>query len=194
MSPTIPITGDEAADSLLVEDPLALLLGMMLDQQITMEKAFMGPYVLQERLGRKLDAADIAAMDPEELETVFKTVPAIHRFPGSMAKRAQSLCQALVESYDGDASAVWRDVDTGKELVTRLQKLPGFGKEKSKIFAALLAKRLGVRPVGWEEATAPFSDDQPRSVADIGSREEFDKVRTWKKQMKAQGKAKSDTP
>lgn len=192
MSATFPITGDPAADALLGEDPLALVLGMMLDQQVPMERAFLAPYVLQQRLGRDLDAAEIADMSPDKLEEVFKIVPALHRFPGAMAKRAQSLCRDLVDTYGGDAAGLWRDVDSGKELVRRVEKLPGFGKEKSRIFCALLAKRLGVKPPGWEEATSPFSDDQPRSVADIDSREAFDRVRAWKKSMKAAGKGKAD--
>lgn len=191
--PSFPVTGDPAADELLVEDPLALLLGMMLDQQVPMEWAFMSPHRLRERLGAdRLDARTLAEMPPDELEKLFKGPPALHRFPGAMAKRAQEVCQHLVDHYDGDAAALWRDPPSGAELVTRVHALPGFGKEKARIFCALLAKRFGVRPEGWEKATAPFSDDQPRSVADIGSREDFDQVRAWKKAMKAQGKSKSD--
>lgn len=192
MTATFPITGNPDADALLSENPLALVLGMMLDQQVPMEWAFTGPYTLQERLGETLDAHKIAAMPLEKLEEDFKGPPALHRYPGSMAKRAQALCQYLVDTYDGDAAALWQGVGTGRELVKRVEKLPGFGKEKSKIFSALLAKRLGVRPEGWEDATGPFSDDQPRSVADIDSPETLEQVRTWKKSMKAQGKSKSD--
>jgi uncharacterized HhH-GPD family protein len=192
-SPNLPLTGDAAADELLVTDPLARLLGMLLDQQVPMEWAFMAPYRLQERLGvDHLDAKVIAEMPPDELEKLFKGPPALHRYPGSMAKRAQALCQELVASYDGDAEAVWRGVESGAELVKRVQALPGFGKDKSRIFVALLAKRFGIRPEGWEEATAPFSDDKPRSVADIDSPEALGRVREWKKAMKAQGKTKSD--
>jgi uncharacterized HhH-GPD family protein len=192
-SPILPLTGDPAADELLVQDPLARLLGMLLDQQVPMEWAFAGPYQLTKRLGTdRLDAKVLAEMAPDELEKLFKGPPALHRFPGSMAKRAQALCQELVEKYDGDAEAVWRGAESGAELVKRVQALPGFGKDKSRIFVALLAKRFGVRPEGWEQATAPFSDDQPRSVADIDSPEALARVRQWKKAMKAQGKSKSD--
>jgi uncharacterized HhH-GPD family protein len=191
--PSFPVTGDPAADELLVEDPLALLLGMMLDQQVPMEWAFMSPHRLRERMGAEhLDARTLAEMPPDELEKLFKGPPALHRFPGAMAKRAQEVCHHLVDHYDGDAAGLWRDPASGAELVKRVQALPGFGKEKARIFCALLAKRFGLRPEGWEEATAPFSDDQPRSVADIDSRESFDRVRAWKKAMKAQGKGKSD--
>jgi uncharacterized HhH-GPD family protein len=194
MTSVVPITGDPEADQLLSDDPLALMIGMLLDQQIPMEWAFAGPAKLRERMGGRLDAADIAAADPDEFALVFKGPPALHRFPGSMGRRTQELCQFLVDTYDGDAAAVWADVDDGRDLVRRVRALPGFGAEKSKIFCALLAKRFGVRPAGWEEATAPFSDAEPRSVADIDSAESLQRVRAWKKMMKAQKKAKSETP
>jgi uncharacterized HhH-GPD family protein len=194
MTAAVPVTGDPEADKLLANDPLALLVGMLLDQQVPMEWAFGAPLRLRDRLGGRLDAAEIAALDPERLQAVFKGPPALHRFPGSMGKRTQALCQHLVDDYGGDAAAVWSGVADGRELVRRLKALPGFGGEKAKIFAALLAKRFGVRPPGWEEATAPFSDDQPRSVADIDSAESLAKVRAWKKMMKSQGKAKTDAP
>jgi uncharacterized HhH-GPD family protein len=147
---------------------------------------------LREKLGGRLDAAEIAALDPVELEAMFKGPPALHRYPGSMAKRTQALCQHLVDHYGGDAAAVWTGVDDGNELLRRVKALPGFGADKSKIFTALLAKRFGVQPAGWEQATAPFSDDQPRSVADVDSPETLQRVRSWKKVMKAQGKTKAD--
>jgi uncharacterized HhH-GPD family protein len=190
----VAVTQDPAADELLNSDPLALVLGMMLDQQIPMEWAFAGPLKLKDRLGGRLDAAEIAGLDPDELEAAFRGPPALHRFPGSMAKRAQALCQLLVDEYGGDAAAVWTGATSGADLVRRVKGLPGYGVEKAKIFSALLAKRFGVRPPGWEEATAPFSDDEPRSVADIDSAETLAKVRAWKKMMKAQGKAKSELP
>ncbi len=190
----VPVTGNPEADQLLSEDPLALMIGMLLDQQIPMEWAFTGPLTLRERMGGQLDAARIAATDPDEFAVIFKGPPALHRFPGSMGKRTQGLCQYLVDNYGGDAAAVWAGVDDGHELVRRVRALPGFGGEKSKIFSAMLAKRFGVRPPGWEEATAPFSDDQPRSVADIDSAESLQRVRGWKKMMRAEKKAKSDTP
>jgi uncharacterized HhH-GPD family protein len=194
MTAAVPVTGDPEADELLAEEPLALLIGMLLDQQVPMEWAFGAPLKLRDRLGGRLDAAELAALDPGKLEAVFKGPPALHRFPGSMGKRTQALCQLLLDDYGGDASAVWTGAADGRDLLRRLKALPGFGGEKAKIFAALLAKRFGVRPPGWEEATAPFSDDQPRSVADIDSAESLARVRAWKKTMKAQGKAKADLP
>jgi uncharacterized HhH-GPD family protein len=191
-APTLTVTGEPAADALLIDDPLALLIGMLLDQQFPMERAFVAPYRLQERRGRKLDAAEIAAADPDEIAEVFRTPPALHRYWGAMSKRTQALCQILVDEYGGDAAAVWTGVDSGAELLERVQALPGFGKEKSKIFVALLAKRFGIRPAGWEQAASPFSDDQPRSVADIDSPENFERVKAWKKAMKAAGKGKQD--
>lgn len=192
MTVSVPVTGDPEADRLLTDEPLALMIGMLLDQQVPMEWAFAGPLKLKERLGGRLDAAEIAALDPGALLTVFKGPPALHRFPGSMAMRTQALCQHLVDEYGGDASVVWVGVADGRELVRRVRALPGFGGEKSKIFTALLAKRFGVRPPGWEEAAAPFSDGEPRSVADVDSAETLLKVRAWKKMMKAQGRSKAD--
>jgi uncharacterized HhH-GPD family protein len=191
MTDTFFITGDPEADALLGRDPLALLLGMLLDQQVPMESAFAGPQKLQQRLGG-LDAGAIAAMDPADLVAAFKERPAVHRFPGSMAARAQQLCQALVDGYGGRADAVWAGAASGQELVGRLEALPGFGKEKARIFAAVLGKRLGVRPPGWEEASAPFSDEQRRSVADAVDPATLDEVRAWKRAKKAAGKAKTD--
>ena len=191
MNAKLPITGNAEADKLLEEEPLALLLGMLLDQQVPMEWAFTGPYTLQQRLG-KLDATQMAAMEPDEFLLVAKGPPAIHRFPGSMGKRVQALAQAIVDDYDGDAEAVWRDVETGDELHRRLIALPGYGEEKTRIFIALLAKRFGVRPKGWEEAAGPFADDTPRSVADIDSPETLARVRQWKQARKAEGKKKTD--
>ena len=187
----MPVTGDPDADRFLVEHPLALLIGMLLDQQVPMEWAFKGPHTLAQRLGG-LDAAAIAAMPPDDLIEVFKQKPALHRFPGSMAKRTHDLCRALVDEYGGDAEAVWRDAPTGDELLGRLRALPGFGEMKSKIFLALLAKRLGVTPPGWEKAAAPYSDSTPRSVADIDSAETLARVRDWKRSQKAKGKTKAD--
>jgi uncharacterized HhH-GPD family protein len=190
--PKMPITGDLDADRLLEESPLALLIGMLLDQQVPMEWAFGAPYRLKERLGGTLDARTIAEMDTDELIAVFKGPPALHRFPGSMAKRVQDLCHVIVDDYDGEAAAVWADAESGKELFGRLNALPGYGKEKARIFTAVLAKRMGVRPAGWEEMAGPFADPTPRSVADIDSAESLARVREWKKMMKAQGKTKAD--
>lgn len=193
-SPAIPITGDQAADLLLEEDPLALLIGMLLDQQVPMEWAFKGPHTLRERLGGELSAERIAAMDTEDFVAVCAEKPAIHRFPASMGRRIHELCERLVEDYDGDAARVWADADDASELRRRLRRLPGYGEEKTKIFVAILAKRLGVRPEGWEEVAAPFSDDQPRSVADVSSAATLAEVRQWKKAMKAAKKTKQDAP
>jgi uncharacterized HhH-GPD family protein len=187
----LAVTGDADADRLLNAEPLAALLGMLLDQQVPMEWAFMSPYRLKERLGG-LDAAQIAAMAPEEVEAVFKEKPALHRYPGSMGKRAHAVCQHLVEHYDGKAENVWKGVRSGDELYRRLREIPGFGDEKSKIFIALLAKRFGKTPKGWEEASAPFGEDTPRSVADIHDDESLHRVREWKKAKKAAGKTKQD--
>ncbi|MGD9798603.1 MAG: HhH-GPD-type base excision DNA repair protein [Acidimicrobiia bacterium] len=194
MTGTFFITGDAEADRLLHDDPLALLLGMLLDQQVPMEWAFASPARLRERLGGSLDAATVAAMDPELVEATFKERPALHRYPGSMAKRAHELCRVVVDQYGGDAANVWTGVASGDELLARLKALPGFGGEKAKIFLAVLAKRLGVRPPGWEAAAAPFSDAVRRSVADADSPEHLEEVRAFKKAMKAAGKGKTDAP
>jgi uncharacterized HhH-GPD family protein len=192
MNGDLYITGDLDADALLNSDPLALLLGMLLDQQIPMEWAFVGPSILKERLGGRLDAAEIAAMDPDELFVHVKGPRALHRFPGSMATRIQAVCQALVDGYGGRAEAIWEGVDDAGEVLRRLKALPGYGDEKSKIFLAILAKRCGVTPAGWQEAAAPFGDDVPRSVADIHDPESLAKVREWKKAKKAAGKTKQE--
>lgn len=190
MEPTLPVTGDPAADELLVRDPLARLIGMLLDQQVPMEWAFSSPLRLKERMGGSLDAGAIAAMPLEELEVLFKGPPALHRYPGSMAKRTQQLCQHLVDEYGGRADAVWDGVTSGPELFARLRALPGFGGEKAKIFLAVLAKRFGIAPEGWEEPAKPFSDATHRSVADVSSAEALLEVRAFKKMMKAKGKGK----
>ena len=191
MAATFYITGDPDADKLLHDDPLALLLGMLFDQQVPMEWAFASPAKLKERLGG-LDATEIAAMDQDAFVGVCCEKPAIHRFPGSMGKRAHEVCRVIAEEYGGDAAAIWKDAATGTELLDRLQALPGFGGEKSKIFLAVLAKRLGVKPPGWEEAAAPFSDGQRRTVADADTPEHLQEVRAFKKMMKAQKKSKAD--
>jgi uncharacterized HhH-GPD family protein len=187
---TLCLAQDEAADRLLSEDAFALLMGMLLDQQVPMEKAFSAPHLLQERLGRALEPSDIAQMDGDELVNVFSQAPALHRFPGSMAQRVQALARRLVERYGGDAAAVWQGAGSGAELLGRLQDLPGFGKQKAQIFLALLGKQLGVRPEGWREAAGTFGEDGVhRSVADITDAESLSQVRQYKKQMKAAAKA-----
>ncbi len=190
MHGTLYITGDPAADGLLNSDPLALMIGMLLDQQVPMEWAFASPLKLRDRLGGQLDATAIAALPLEELEVAFKGPPALHRFPGSMAKRTHQLCQHLVDAHDGDAADVWTGVTSGADLFARVRALPGFGGEKAKIFMALLAKRFGVAPEGWEEQARPFSDETHRTVADIDSADALVEVRAFKKMMKAQGKGK----
>jgi uncharacterized HhH-GPD family protein len=192
MQGTLAITGDSAADELLNTDPLALLLGMLLDQQVPMEWAFSSPLRLRDRLGGPLDAAAIAAMPLEELEVAFKGPPALHRYPASMAKRTQQLCQHIVAEHGADPAAIWTGVATGDELFARIRALPGYGGEKAKIFTALLAKRFGIAPPGWEEPSAPFSDSTRRSAADADSAEALLEVRAFKQAMKAKGKGKAD--
>jgi uncharacterized HhH-GPD family protein len=191
--PTLYVTGDADADRLLCEDPFALLLGMLLDQQVPLEWAFAGPHRLRERLG-ELSPAAVAGLTPERLGAVFAERPALHRFPAAMARRAHALAVRLVEDYDGRADALWEDVDDAAELVGRLRALPGFGAEKAAIFVALLGKRFGVRPRGWAEAATPFADAEPRSIADCGSHEELAAVRAWKRSMRAAGRSKADPP
>jgi uncharacterized HhH-GPD family protein len=191
-SPSLPVTGDPAADRLLVENPFALLLGMLLDQQITMEMAFAGPHRLRERLDGRLDPETIAHWDPDDFDARFRTKPALHRFPGSMSKRVRALSAVLVDRYDGQTEKIWTEAADGADLLARLRELPGFGEEKARIFVAVLAKRFGIKPRGWKAAAGPFADATPRSVADIGSPEGLAKVRAWKKQQKAKGLSKSD--
>jgi len=184
------ITGDTAADELLTDNPLALLVGMLLDQQVPMETAFAGPLKIEQRTGAS-DAATIAAMDPEAFLEAFRQTPAVHRFPGSMATRVQTLCQELVDSWGGDASAIWTQGDPdGAEVLKRLKKLPGFGEQKAKIFLALLGKQYGFTGTGWRGAAGDYADEGSyRSVADIVSPESLTKVREHKKLMKAAAKA-----
>ena len=174
------------ADALLDNDPLALVIGMVLDQQIPLEKAFSSPFVLAERLGHVPDAAEIAGMAEDDLVTIFSKPPALHRFPGSMAKRVQAMCQLVVEQYDGDVATVWTGAVDGKDLLKRLGALPGFGRQKAQIFLALLGKQYGVDVPGWREAAGEFGPaDTYRAVADIRDAESLAKVREYKKQMKA---------
>jgi uncharacterized HhH-GPD family protein len=185
------ITGDPDADRLLNRDGLALMIGMLLDQQVPMEWAFTGPATLRARLGH-LDAKRIAAMPEDDLVAVCCDKPAIHRFPAVMARRIHALCVAVAADHRGKAERIWRDVDSGAELYRRLRELPGFGDEKARIFIALLAKRFGVRPDAWEAAAGPFADDRPRTVADIHDAASLAVVREWKKAQKAAGKDKQD--
>ncbi|OIK05897.1 HhH-GPD-type base excision DNA repair protein [Streptomyces monashensis] len=191
MDVTLHLAQDPEADALLGRSPLAALVGMLLDQQVPMEWAFKGPRTIADRLGAgDLDAHEIAAMNPEDFAALLSGKPAVHRYPGSMAKRIQQLCQYLAEHYDGDAEAVWRDVPTGAELLKRLEALPGFGKQKAQIFLALLGKQLGVTPQGWREAAGAYGEPRAyRSVADITGPGSLAKVRAHKQEMKAAAKA-----
>ncbi|MDP9181219.1 MAG: Fe-S cluster assembly protein HesB [Actinomycetota bacterium] len=182
------LSQDPDADALLGEDPLALVMGMLLDQQIPMEKAFRGPYDLKRRLGRDLDAADIAGRN--DLAELFATPPAIHRFPGSMAGRVQDLCRHLIAHHGGRADNVWHGVESGDELLGRLKALPGFGEQKAKIFLALLGKQCGVTPEGWREAAGAYGEvGSMRSVADVTSPDTLLRVRASKQEMKKAAKA-----
>jgi len=189
--PTLRIAQDAAADELLSRDPLALLIGMLLDQQFPMERAFGAPRLLADRLGvESLDAAALAATDPEQLTKVFQGPPALHRYPGSMAARTQELCRLLVERYGGRADALWADAPDGGTLLKRLNELPGFGAQKSKIFLALLGKQLGVTPPGWREAAGAYGEDgSHRSVADITGPESLAEVRRVKQEQKQAARA-----
>jgi uncharacterized HhH-GPD family protein len=188
MTFSLPI--DAEANALLDRDPLAVLVGLTLDQQITMEKAFTSPYVLAQRLGHEPTAAELADFDPDALIAIFAKPPALHRFPKAMAARVQEVCRVLVDRYDGDAAALWRDVPTGAELYKRILALPGFGKQKAQIFVALLGKQYGVQPPGWREAAGGYGEaDAYRSVADIVDDESLAKVRATKKQLKADARA-----
>jgi len=161
MDVTLHLSQDPEADELLGRSALAALVGMLLDQQVPMEWAFKGPRTIADRLGADdLDAHDIAAQDPDAFVALLSEKPAVHRYPGSMAKRIQQLCQYLVERYDGDAELVWKGVDDGRELLRRLEDLPGFGKQKAQIFVALLGKQLGVHPEGWREAAGGYGEDE----------------------------------
>ncbi len=189
---TLFLSGDPDADALLADDPLALVIGMVLDQQIPLERAFKSPFDLKERLGGRLDAAAIAVMDPDRLAGVFADKPALHRFPSSMAGRVQQVCRVVTEQYGGDAAGIWTSAADGKELMANLTDLPGFGAQKARIFVALLGKQLGVHPSGWRDVSTPFGDAGSfLSIADIDSPEALTKVRKHKQQMKAAAKAKA---
>jgi uncharacterized HhH-GPD family protein len=183
------ITGEPDSDAVLDRHPFAILAGMMLDQQYPMEHAFRGPAKVLDRFGT-LDPARIAEADPEEFAALCATPPAVHRFPGSMATRLQALAALVVEKYDGDATRMWAEAESGQELLRRVMELPGFGKQKSQIFVALLAKQLGVRPPGWESAVGDYALDGYRSVADVVDAASLQKVRDFKKEKKAAAKAR----
>lgn len=183
------LTGNADADALLAKDGNALLIGMVLDQQVPMEKAFSGPAVIAERMGGTLDVAAIAAADPEQFAALCATPPAVHRFPGSMAGRVQAVCQVLLTSYQGDAENLWGTASSGVELKKRVAALPGFGEQKSAIFTALLGKQYGVTPDGWREAAGKYGADGSRiSVADVIDPASLAEVRAAKKAAKAAAK------
>jgi uncharacterized HhH-GPD family protein len=184
----IHITGEDAADQVLTDSPFALLTGMMLDQQYPMEHAFRGPHKVLTRFGT-IEPAAIAAADPEEFAALCSTPPAIHRYGRSMAARLQALAAVVESEYAGDAARIWTGVATGQELLARVMALPGFGKQKAQIFVALLAKRLDVRPKGWEQAVGAYAEDGYRSVADVVDPASLQKVRDHKKEMKAAARA-----
>ncbi|WP_137994445.1 HhH-GPD-type base excision DNA repair protein [Streptomyces vilmorinianum] len=191
MTTEIHLAQQPEADELLGRSPLAALVGMLLDQQVPMEWAFSGPYTIAQRLGADdLDAGQIAAYDPDAFAALLSDKPAVHRYPGSMAKRIQQLCQFLVDEYGGEAEAVWSDAATGKELLARLKALPGFGAQKAQIFLALLGKQYGVRPEGWQEAAGAYGETGSyRSAADITGPESLAKVRAFKQEAKRAAKA-----
>jgi uncharacterized HhH-GPD family protein len=187
---TLQLAQDSEADKLLSAEPLALVIGMVLDQQIPLEWAFTAPKLLKERLGGQLSATDIAARAPEALAAAFAERPALHRYPSSMAKRVQEMCQLLVDEYDGEAANVWGTAKTGDDLFRNVRSLPGFGEQKAKIFVALLGKQLEVTPRGWEERAGDYGRSGTfMSVADIVDGESLGKVRQYKQQMKAAAKA-----
>ncbi len=188
--PKLQLVQDPAADALLESSPLALLIGMLLDQQVPMETAFAGPKKIADRLGG-VDAARIADHDPEKFAALCAETPAVHRFPGSMAKRVQELARIIVDEYDGDAAAVWQQGNPdGREVLLRLKRLPGFGDQKARIFLALLGKQYGLTAAGWRAAAGDYGKAGTHmSVADVRDRASLDKVRSYKKQMKAAAKA-----
>ncbi|HEX9977246.1 MAG TPA: HhH-GPD-type base excision DNA repair protein [Acidimicrobiia bacterium] len=182
MPTDLPFTEDAAANRLLAVDPLALLIGMMLDQQFPMERAFLSPYLLAARLGGNLDARTIATMEPDALKAAFRGPPALHRFPGSMASRCRELCRHVADAYGGDAARLWTGASDGRDLLARLEALPGFGKAKARIFIGVIGKRLGAGPPGWEQ----YAADWP-SIADVDSFEKVYELREQKRAMKAKG-------
>ncbi len=190
---TLYITGNPKSDRLLNSNGTALLIGMLLDQQVPMEWAFNGAYTLKERLGH-LDPKRIAEMDPDEFLAVCLEKPAIHRFPKAMAQRIQGMCAIIASSYRNKGENIWKGVDDADVLFARLRELPGYGEEKAQIFVALLAKRFDIAPKGWKKAAGVFSDSNPRTIADITSPETLLKVRAWKKAEKAADRDKQSRP
>ena len=188
--PSLHLAADPEADAFLARDPLALLIGMLLDQQFPLEWAFRGPWRLAQRMERAWpDAAELAGWDPEAFVKLMAGPPALHRYPAAMAERIQALCRVVVDTYGGDAAAIWRTARTGKELLARLRALPGFGEQKARIFVALLGKQLGVQPEGWREVAGPYGEDgSRRSAADVTDPETLAEVRAFKQAAKQAAK------
>ena len=184
-----PFTGDLEADRLVSENPLALLVGMLLDQQVPIERAFHAPLELRDRLGGTLDARAISDMDPDELEQAFRRRPALHRFPAAMAARTRELCRIVAEDHDGDAAQIWRHGRQAGDVLADLSALPGFGERKARVLVALLAKRIGVRPSGWERAAGEYARPGYHSVADVDGPEALARLREHKRQLKAAAKS-----
>ena len=193
MTLSLPVDAD--ANELLSRSPLALLIGMLLDQQVTLEKAFTSPRDLVRRLGHEPTAQELADYDPEALVAIFSERPALHRYPRAMAARVQQLCQLVVDRYHGDAANVWSGAATGQDLLARINALPGFGADKARIFVAFLGKQYGVRPEGWREAAGHFGDEGSHcSVADIVNADSLAEVRAYKQSLKSAAKATQLTP
>lgn len=188
--PELWLAQEPKADALLAKDPFALLMGMILDQQILLQKAFSGPQVLKERMGGKFSVKLIAGYEPEEFVKLFSTPPALHRFPAANAERVQKAAQIVMDQYGGDAAAIWESAKSGDQLVKNIAALPGFGKTKAQIFAALLGKQFGVKPRGWQAAVGEFGKKNSFiSVADIVDEPSWRKTRDYKKNLKAAAKA-----
>jgi uncharacterized HhH-GPD family protein len=195
--PQLHLAQDARADALLSRDPFALLVGMLLDQQIPMERAFAGPRVLAERLGTpdRLDPKAVASLDAEELAAAMTGPPAVHRFPGSMGGRVQALARAIVDGYGGDTESLWNTAGDGSELLHRLEELPGFGRQKAQIFLALLGKQLDIRPDGWRQAAGPYGEEgSHRSVADVRDGSSLARVRAYKQEQKKAGRSAASGP
>lgn len=190
MAISLPIAPE--ANALLNRSPLALLMAMLLDQQVPLERAFSAPHDLASRLGHDPGVEELADHDPDALVAIFSERPALHRYPKAMAGRVQTMCRLLADRYDGDAARIWTEATSGKDLLKRVGALPGFGEQKAKIFVALLGKRLGIRPDGWREATGQYGEEGVhRSVADIVDAESLGLVRDFKQRMKAAAKARA---
>jgi uncharacterized HhH-GPD family protein len=192
---TIAMPVEPEANELLTRSPLALLIGMLLDQQVSLERAFSAPLDLVRRLGHEPTAAELAEFDPVALAAIFSERPALHRYPRAMAARVQDLARLIVDTYDGEPAQVWLSAKSGAELLKRVAALPGFGAQKAQIFVALLGKQLGVQPRGWRQAAGKFgAKGSHLSVADITDADSLARVRSYKQELKAAAKAKAPAP